>query len=210
MSFLHEKEQEKVRKLVSQYQTIAHAEVSVQTDLVTLCKDVAIQKDEEKSKCACHDILLEKVTNLENKIEQFVSIISLSGKGNQPKHKTPDQDIFSSKDQTTCGFDSSDDESSVMQTISEVASIVSTLPGMVQVPQDETLPGMVQVPQDETAPSRTASIMIYHQLYRHQFMTSFLRKALQYQIIPKILCFLFLIKKNLKTLIVLEHMKRGH
>ena len=56
VSFLHEKEQEKVRKLVSQYQKIGEAEVRVQTDFVMSCKDVAIQKDEEKSKCDCHDM----------------------------------------------------------------------------------------------------------------------------------------------------------
>lgn len=184
VSFLHEKEQEKVRKLVSQYQKIGDAEVSVQTDLVTSCKDVAIQKDEEKSKCACHDILLEKVTNLENKIEQFVSVISLSGKGNQPKHKTADQDIFSSTDQTTCGFDSSDDESSVMQTISEVASIVS----------NQTLPGMVEVRQDETAPSRTASIMmlpsaispsVYDELFKKSSSISNYAKNLVFSVFDK-------------------------
>ena len=129
MSFLHEKEQGKVRKLVSQFQKIGEAEVGVQTDFVMSCKDVAIQKNEGESKCDCHDMLLDKVTNLENsKIEQLVSVIAQSGKGHQPGHKIS-EDIFSCTDQTTCSFDSSDEESSVMQTISEVASIDITLHG---------------------------------------------------------------------------------
>ena len=57
---------------MSQYQKIGEAEVGVQTDFVMSCKDVAIQKDEGKSKCDCHDMLMDKVTNLENKIEQLV------------------------------------------------------------------------------------------------------------------------------------------
>lgn len=74
MLFLHGKEQENVQKLVSQYQKIGEAEVGVQTDYVILCKDDAFQKDEGKSKCACHDMLLERVTSLKNKIEQLVSV----------------------------------------------------------------------------------------------------------------------------------------
>ena len=78
MSFLHEAEQEKVRKLVSQYQKIGEAEVGVQTDLAIQHKDVAIQKNEENLKCSCHDVLLDRVTKLENKIEQLVSVIEHS------------------------------------------------------------------------------------------------------------------------------------
>ena len=89
--------------------------------------------------CACHDILLEKITNSENKC----------GKGNEAEHKIPVQDMFSCTDQT-CSFDSSDEGSSLMQTIPEVASMVS----------NQTLPGMVEAPPDKTAPSRTASIMM--------------------------------------------------
>ena len=108
--------------LVLQYQKIGEAEVGMQTDFVMSCKDVAIQKDEEKSKCDCHDMLLGKVTNLGNKIEQLVSAIPQSGNGDQPGHKIS-EDIFSCTDQTTCSFDSSCEESSEMQTTSEVASI---------------------------------------------------------------------------------------
>ena len=75
MLFLHGKEQENVQKLVSQYQKIGEADVGVPTDYVILCKDDAFEKDEGKSKCACHDILLlERVTSLKNKIEQLVSV----------------------------------------------------------------------------------------------------------------------------------------
>ena len=70
----------------------------------------------------CHDMLLDQVTNLGNKIEQLVSAIPQSGKGHQPGHKIS-EDIFSCTNQTTCSFDSSNEESSKMQTISEVASI---------------------------------------------------------------------------------------
>ena len=58
----------------------------MQTDFVMSCKDAAFQKDEGKPKCDCHDMLLDKVTNLENKIEQLVSAIAQSGKGHQPGH----------------------------------------------------------------------------------------------------------------------------
>ena len=161
VSFLHEKEQEKVRKLVLQYQKIGETEVGVQTEFAVSCKDVAIQKDEEKSKCDCHDMLLDKVTNLENKIEELVSAIAQSGKGHQPGNKIS-EDIFSCTDQTTCSFDSFDEESSVMQTISEVASIVS----------NQTLPGMVETSQDEIAPSRTASNMMSPSVYDELFKKS--------------------------------------
>ena len=136
MSFLHEAEQEKVRKLVSQYQKIGEAEVGVQTDLAIQYKDVAIQKNEENSKCSCHDVLLDKVTKLENKIEQLVSVIEHSVY--QPGHKIS-TDMFNCTDQTTCSFDSFDEQSTVMETISEVASICSnTLPGMVEPTEEET------------------------------------------------------------------------
>ena len=89
-------------------------------------------------------MLLDKVTNLENKIEQLVSARAQSGKENQPGHKIS-ENMFSCTDQTTCSFDCFDEESFVMQTISQVASIVS----------NQTLPGMVEAPQDKTAPCST-------------------------------------------------------
>ena len=92
-------------------------------------------------------MLLDKVTDLENKIEQLVSAIAQSGKEHQPRHKIS-EDIFSCMDQTTCSFDSFDEESFMRQTISDVAPIVS----------NQTLPGMVEAPQDETAPSRINSL----------------------------------------------------
>ena len=49
-----------------------------------------------------------------------------------------------------------------MQTISEVASIVS----------NQTLPGMVETPQDEIAPSRTASNMMSPSVYDELFKKS--------------------------------------
>lgn len=147
MSFLHEVEQEKVRKLVSQYQKTGEAEVGVQTYLEIQCKDVAIQKNEEKPKCSCHDVLLNKVTSLENKIEQLVLAIEHSA--NKPGYKIS-TDMFSCADQTTCRFDSCDEQSSsLMQTISEVASICSN-----------TLPGMAEATEDETAVLRTASVLV--------------------------------------------------
>ena len=65
------------------------------------------------------------MTSLENKIEQLVSVIADSGKGHQPEHEIA-KDMFSHTDQTTYSFDSFDEESSVIKTISEVASIVSS------------------------------------------------------------------------------------
>ena len=54
------------------------------TDFVRSCKDVAIQKEEVKSKCDVHQMILKKMTNLENKIEQLILAIAQSEKGNQP------------------------------------------------------------------------------------------------------------------------------
>lgn len=77
LSFLHVAEQEKVRKLISQYQKIGEAEVGVQTDK-RISKEVGVQKDgNEQPKCSCHDELLDKVTSLENKLEQLVSVIKI-------------------------------------------------------------------------------------------------------------------------------------
>ena len=66
MSFLHEVKQEKVQKLVSQYQKMGEAEVGVQTYLQIQCKSVAIQKNEEKAKLVVQTklhVALTVVTN---------------------------------------------------------------------------------------------------------------------------------------------------
>ena len=180
MSFLHEAEQEKVRKLVSQYQKIGEAEVGVQTDLAIQYKDVAIQKNEENSKCSCHDVLLDKVTKLEDKIEQLVSVIEHSVY--QPGHKIS-TDMFNCTDQTTCSFDSFDEQSTVMETISEVASICSN-----------TLPGMVEPTEEETAVLRTASVMVspsaispsvYDELFKKSSSISNYAKQLVFAVFDK-------------------------
>ena len=60
MLFLHEKEQEKVGKFFHSTKRLEKQKL-VCKQTVTPCKDVAIQNDEEKSKCACHHMLLERV-----------------------------------------------------------------------------------------------------------------------------------------------------
>ena len=194
MSFLHKAEQEKVQKMVSQYQKIGEAEVGVQTDFLIKCKDVAIQKNEENPKCPCHDVLLDKVTSLEKEVEQLVSVIKHSA--NQPRHKIS-TDMFSCADQTTCSFDSFDEQSTLTQTISEVASICSN-----------TLPGMIETTEEETAVLRTASVLVcHHHPYHHLSIMSYSRKAHQFRIMRKISCSLFLTKKNSRTVTVLEHIR---
>ena len=150
LSFLHVAEQEKVRKLISQYQKIGEAEVGVQTDK-RISKEVGVQKDgNEQPKCSCHDELLDKVTSLENKLEQLVSVIKNSNKQPDQECKIP-EDIFNCTDPITCSFDSFDEESStVLQTISEVASICS----------NNTLPGMTAtIAEERTVNLRTASVI---------------------------------------------------
>jgi hypothetical protein len=150
LSFLHVAEQEKVRKLISQYQKIGEAEVGVQTDK-RISKEVGVQKDgNEQPKCSCHDELLDKVTSLENKLEQLVSVIKNSNKQPDQECKIP-EDIFNCTDPITCSFDSFDEESStVLHTISEVASICS----------NNTLPGMTAtIAEERTVNLRTASVI---------------------------------------------------
>ncbi len=151
LSFLHVAEQEKVRKLISQYQKIGEAEIGVQTDK-RISKEVGVQKDvNEQPKCSCHDELLDKVTSLENKLDQLVSVIKNSNKQPDQECKIPEDIIFNCNDPITCSFDSFDEESStVLQTISEVASICS----------NNTLPGMTAtIAEERTVNLRTASVI---------------------------------------------------
>ena len=70
--------------------------------------------------------------------------------------------MFNRTDQTTYSFDSFDEESSVIKTISEVASIVSS----------QTLPDMVEAPQDESVLSRKGSSMMSASVYDVLFKKS--------------------------------------
>ncbi len=135
LSFLHVDEQEKVRKLVSQYQKMGEAEVGVQADIRRETKDVALQKGEQP-KCSCHDMLLNKVTKLENKVDRLLSAIELT--------KQPDE-LFNNNDPVEF-HDSFEDESAVLQTISEVASICmnTTLPGLATSTTEDLIKKKIQ------------------------------------------------------------------
>jgi hypothetical protein len=93
--------------------------------------------------------------------------------------------MFSGTDLTTCSFDSFDEDRSVMQTISDVATMCS----------NATLPGMVE-PMEETTALKTASVMPS-------------RNVREFLIMQRILCFHFFIKKSSKNPIVLEHTKKS-
>ena len=182
LSFLNEAEQDKVRKLISQYQKIGEPEVSVQTDFETWCKVVAVQKNEDgKPRCTCHDMLLAKVTKLENKIEQLVSALEKST--NQSGQRIS-SDMFNCNDQATYGFDSFDEESSVMQAISEVASICSntTLPGMIEAMEETNLPRTASV----TSPSVCAIMpSVYDEMFKKSSSISNYAKNLVFAIFEK-------------------------
>jgi hypothetical protein len=147
LSFLHVDEQEKVRKLVSQYQKMGEAEVGVQADIRRETKDVAVQKGEQP-KCSCHDMLLNKVTKLENKVDRLLSAIELT--------KQPDE-LFNNNDPVEF-HDSFEDESAVLQTISEVASICmnTTLPGLATSTTEDLILAK-PIPRNEN--SRTVSVI---------------------------------------------------
>ena len=182
LSFLHEAEQEKVRKLVSQYQKIGETEVGTQTDFGTHSKDVGVQKNgNEQPKCSCHDVLLEKVTSLEKRIEQLVSAIEHPiNKPGYPKSS----DVLSSINQSNFdSFDSLDEEPSVMQTISEVASICAnrTLPGMA-----ETLEETAVLTTSFVAPPVCAiSPSIYDDMFKKSSSISNYAKNLVFSIFDK-------------------------
>lgn len=183
LSFLHEAEQEKVRKLVSQCQKIGETEVAIQTDFGTHSKDVAVQKNgNEQPKCSCHDVLLEKVTSLEKKIKQLVSAIEHPiNKPGYPKSS----DVFSSINQSNFdSFDTFDEEPSVMQTISEVASICAnrTLPGMAETSEEETA---VLTTSFVTPPVCAISPSIYDDMFKKSSSTSNYAKNLVFSIFDK-------------------------
>ena len=100
---------------------MGEAEVRVQADIRRETKDVPVQKGEQPN-CSCHDMLLDKVTKLKNKVDWLLPAIELT--------KQPDE-LFNNNDPVQF-HDSFEDELAVLQTISEVTSICinTTLPGM--------------------------------------------------------------------------------
>ena len=125
---------------------MGEAEVGVQAEIRRETKDVALQKGEQP-KCSCHDMLLNKVTKLENKVDRLLSAIELT--------KQPDE-LFNNNNPVEF-HDSFEDESAVLQTISEVASICmnTTLPGLATSTTEDLILAK-PIPRKEN--SRTVSV----------------------------------------------------
>ena len=157
MSFLDVEEQEKVRKLVAFYQKNSEAEVGVQTEPLavnpTMEAGTQVQLDSSSMKqpCQCHNMLFEKLTTLEMKLDK---ILQGSDKDNAPAPMEP-------IDSNDCVINDPD----IMESISKVVSLcmTNTLPGMVMGEKElltsQTTPTQQLPPLSSGPPSPFSNFM---------------------------------------------------